>query len=272
MKNIPYFSIITPTLNSEKTIEATVRSVVSQRFSSLEFLIIDGLSTDKTVDKVREIDDKVTILQEKDLGIFDAMNKGIINSRGQVIGIINSDDWYLPGTLERVWEEFESSGSDIVVGGVDVFKKNKFMSSRIHHPEELDAHMLSHPAVFVRSRLYKEIGTFSLEYEIAADYDFLLRAYKSGYKFSSIEESLAGYSLEGFSDSPRNRILSILETESIRFRNNVVSKNRAKANFFESSAKTIIKRNKRFLMVLQLLKSLGGRDIYFNERVRREVQ
>jgi len=272
MNKTPYFSIITPTLNSEKTIEATVRSVISQRFSSLEYIIIDGLSTDTTIYKIQEIEKKLIIVQEKDLGIFDAMNKGISSSHGQVIGIINSDDWYLPGTFERVREEFDSTGADVVVGGVDIFKEQIFVSSRIHHPNELNFHMLSHPAVFVRSSVYKDIGTFNLEYKIAADYDFLLRAYNSGHRFSSIDQSLAGYSLDGFSDSPRNRIRSILETESIRFRNSIVSKNRAKANFLEFSAKTILKRNNRFSMVLELFKSLGDIDIYFSERVNCESQ
>ena len=128
----PYFSIVTPTLNSELTILKTVESVLSQEFPSFEYVIIDGLSSDQTLSMLPKTDHRIRIQSESDLGIFDAMNKGIKAATGVVVGIINSDDWYLPGTFQRVWNQFESTGADVVIGGVEVFTDGINVGSRVH--------------------------------------------------------------------------------------------------------------------------------------------
>jgi glycosyltransferase involved in cell wall biosynthesis len=264
----PYFSIITPTLNSEATILKTVESVLSQGFPSFEYVIIDGLSSDNTLSKLPKTDSRIQIQSEKDLGIFDAMNKGITNANGVVVGIINSDDWYLPGTLEIVWNHFESTGADVVIGGVEVFNDGILVDSRLHSPSEIAHHMVSHPAVFVKREVYELIGKFNLEYRIAADYDFLLRAFTKGLKFSYIQSPISAYSLDGFSDLPRNRIRSILETESIRFQNNTVLRHRAIMRFLEFSLKTITKRNCKKIMFFEMLNSVKSIPKYFQREVR----
>lgn len=252
----PDFSIVTPALNAESTINRTLTSVLSQSHGSIEYLIMDGLSKDNTVFAIPRNDERLIVQSERDLGIFDAMNKGIKGSRGDIVGIINSDDWYLPGTLNAVWEDFETSGADIVLGGVNVYKNDKLIETRLHSSTELIDHMVSHPAVFVKRKVYEEIGLFSLDYRVAADYDFLLKAFKKGYKFSSLQIPLAGYTLDGFSDSPRNRITSIGETELIRFRHKVVSKQIASNRFFEYSFKTILKRKNKLLMTFEFCRWL----------------
>ena len=264
----PYFSIVTPTLNSELTILRTVESVLSQEFPSIEYVIIDGLSSDKTLSMLPKTDHRKRSQSEKDLGIFDAMNKGIKAATGVVVGIINSDDWYLPGTFERVWNQFESTGADIVVGGVEVFNDGINVSSRVHSPSEIAFHMVSHPAVFVKREAYEIIGEFNLEYQIAADYDLLLRAFTKGLKFSYIESPISAYSMDGFSDLPRNRIRSILETEAIRFQNNTAMRYKAMIRFLEFSVKTIAKRNNKKTMFLELLKSIRIMPKYFQRKER----
>lgn len=261
----PDFSIVTPTLNAERTIKKTSTSVLSQSHTSIEYLIMDGLSKDNTIFAIPRDDERLTVQSQQDLGIFDAMNKGIMRSTGTIIGIINSDDWYLPGTLRAVWEEFQSSDADIVLGGVDVYANDKLVETRIHTAPELSDHMVSHPAVFVKREVYEEIGTFSIEYQVAADYEFLLRASQKGYKFSVLQISLAAYSLNGFSDSPRNRMISIAETESIRFKCNVVSKRLAMVRFFEYSFKTILKRNNKLQMTFEFWRLLLQLRIYFGK-------
>ena len=266
----PYFSIVTPTLNSEKTIETTIRSVISQPNVFVEYLIVDGVSTDQTISRIHEVDETIEIFQELDSGIFDAMNKGVAKASGKIVGIINSDDWYLPGTLEIVREVFESTGADVVFGGVEVFSQGVLIGMRAHSCYEINSNMISHPAIFVRRAVYQEIGAFNLDYKVAADYDFLLRAHKSGLKFSKIDRNLAAYTLDGYSDSARNRIISILETESIRFKNGVVSRNRAIAQFVEYSTKTIIKRSNRLVMMHEFISSVMKLGRYFNEGARYE--
>jgi len=247
------------------TIAKTVRSVISQPNIGIEYFIIDGLSTDQTIRRIQQVDESVEIFQEVDSGIFDAMNKGIAKASGKIIGIINSDDWYLTGALEIVQEEFESTGADIVLGGVEVFSKGILIGTRKHSVYEINSNMISHPAIFVKRVVYEEIGAFNLDYKVAADYDFLLRAFKSGLKFSEIDKNLAAYSLDGFSDSARNRVVSILETESIRFKYGVVSRNRAIAQFIEYSIKTIIKRKNRLQMIREFISSIAKLEMYFNE-------
>ena len=264
----PYFSIITPTLNSEATILRTVESVLSQGFPSFEYAILDGLSSDNTISKLPKTDCRIRIQSERDLGIFDAMNKGITDANGVVVGIINSDDWYLPGTFERVWNHFESTGADVVIGGVELFKVGINVGSRVHSPSEIAVNMLSHPAAFVKREAYEVIGKFNLEYRIAADYDFLLRAFTKGLKFSYIQSPISAYSLGGFSDLPRNRIRSILETESIRFQNNTAMRYRTILRFLEFSLKTIVKRNHKKLMFFELLKSVKSMPKYFRRKER----
>ena len=100
----PYFSIITVCYNSEKTIERTITSLRNQSYQNFEYIIIDGGSTDSTLEIIKKNLDVVSILvSEKDEGIYDAMNKGIDLASGEIIGIINSDDWYENDTLENIF-------------------------------------------------------------------------------------------------------------------------------------------------------------------------
>ena len=262
----PNFSIITPTLNSEKTIGKTVNSVLSQSHKSFEYLIIDGSSSDDTLISIELNDQRLNIQSEEDNGIFDAMNKGISKSKGAILGIINSDDWYKPNTLEVVWKLFETTNADIVLAGVDIYENEVLIGSRLHSVEELKDHMVSHPAVFVKRSVYESIGAFNLDYKIASDYDFILRAMKHGYNFTAIHQPLAVYSLGGFSDSPENRIISIVETESIRFKNGFITRRHAVFNFISYSIKTILGRQGKLKMSIQFKETLKNLAFYFEKR------
>jgi len=272
VNNKPYFSIITPSLNSEKTIQRTVESVLSQKFASFEYAVIDGFSSDTTLSKIPKTDDRISIKSEKDLGIYDAMNKGIRNANGVVVGIINSDDWYLPDAFETVQNHFESTGVDIAIGGVELFKDGVKVGSRIHFETEIQNHMVSHPAVFVKKTVYQNIGGFNPVYRIAADYDFLLRAFAKGVKFSHIPVVISAYSLGGFSDLPRNRIQSILETESIKLQNKVIARNKALLRFLRFSLKTIAKRDSKRIMIIELVKCIKRVPFYFAGKIKYETR
>ncbi|EKD55550.1 MAG: Glycosyltransferase family 2 protein, partial [uncultured bacterium] len=117
------FSIITVTYNSAKTLETTIKSVIDQSFPYIEYIVVDGGSTDGTLDIIKKYQDKITKwVSEKDGGISDAMNKGIKMASGDIIGIIHADDWYEIGALEKVDAAFESTGTDIVCGKVRFYK------------------------------------------------------------------------------------------------------------------------------------------------------
>lgn len=252
MTQSPKISVVTATYNSESTILRTVRSVLSQGFDELEYIVIDACSTDSTSEKIGQYIGQVKFYSEPDTGIFDGMNKGVQLCQGLIIGIINSDDWYLSGSFQAVWDEFLNSDCDVVIGGIDVYENNNKIGSRSHTVEEIESHMVSHPGIFIKRRVYEEIGGFNLNYRVAADYDFLLRALKNSYRFSILHSSVSAYSLGGYSDSPKLRIVSIFETEIIRNRHGVISNVRAFWNAVSISLKTIYKRDHKKEMLREL--------------------
>ena len=111
----PAFSIITVCLNSEKTVERTINSVLNQTFNDVEYIIIDGGSTDNTLNIIESYEEQITtIISEPDKGLYYAMNKGLALAKGRLIGIINSDDWYEPNTLDLVYQEYLKTGEEAV--------------------------------------------------------------------------------------------------------------------------------------------------------------
>ena len=119
-------SIITVCLNSEKTIEQTIRSVLGQKDEDFEYIIVDGCSSDNTLDIVGKYSKDITrIVSEQDGGIYDAMNKGIALATGEIIGIINSDDWYEEGALEAVRKCFQAVNAEVVYGRMNLVNENE---------------------------------------------------------------------------------------------------------------------------------------------------
>lgn len=195
-------SVITVCLNSEKTIEQTIKSVLSQKYDDLEYLIIDGGSTDGTMKIIEKYQEQLSIVvSEPDEGLYDAMNKGIALATGDVIGIINSDDWYEPETLWMVAKGFEDIHVDVLHAQMKLIGgeyKNEIREVR--KMEELRYRMiLNHPTVFVRKRAYIKYGFFDTKYQICADYELLLRFYAKGARFKYIERVLANYRVDGLS-------------------------------------------------------------------------
>lgn len=196
-------SIITVCLNSERTIDQTIQSVIGQNFEDCEYIVIDGCSTDSTLkilDKYKK--DISIIISEQDNGIYDAMNKGISLATGDIIGIINSDDWYEPGAFKIISKHFEESDAEVVYGNVNVWKENGELEdySIANSLERIRTEMsISHPSVFIKKDVYARYGAFHLEYTICADYELLLRFYSKGVKFICIDKILANFRRGGIS-------------------------------------------------------------------------
>lgn len=178
-------SIITVCFNSAATIRDTIESVLSQSYSDIEYIVVDGASTDGTVDVIREYEASISrIISEPDSGIYDAMNKGLASAAGDIVGILNSDDFFeSPDTIQHVVDGFHSgSHVDIVFGDVvfvgpsDLATIKRFYSSRSFETWKLRfGWMPPHPATFVRKSAYERCGQYSLKYEIASDYDMFVR-------------------------------------------------------------------------------------------------
>lgn len=178
-------SIITVCFNSEKTIRDTIESVLSQDYPEIEYIIVDGLSNDTTMQIVSEYNNKITkIVSEKDHGIYDAMNKGIQLATGSVIGMLNSDDYFeYPSAITDVVNCFISKpDASLVFGDVIVvdpfntqnitrfYNANKFKTWKLRF-----GWMPPHPATFIKRSAYDQVGGYSLEYEISADYELFVR-------------------------------------------------------------------------------------------------
>lgn len=177
-------SIITVCYNSAVTIEKTIRSVISQNFHDLEYIIIDGGSTDGTAEIISHYQDDIAVyISEPDQGIYDAMNKGLSAASGEIAAFLNSDDWYLPNVLGRVEMYFNRYLADIVSGGIYVCKDGKCEKAPRSKltGENIFFHIVCpHPALFVRRELYHRLGKFDVSYNIAADTKWIMNAYAKG--------------------------------------------------------------------------------------------
>ncbi len=208
------FSIITICYNSEKTIERTIKSVLGQTYKDLEYIIVDGCSKDRTLDIVKKyeplFEGRMKWKSEPDRGIYDAMNKGIRIAKGNIIGIVNSDDWFQPDTLQRVYDYYSLNGHDetsCYCGSINFHYNNgtvQEMSVDLelfdHYSKTYQIGGVRHPAVFVPQKVYKSCGLFDEELSIIADTDLLLRFKNNKVKFIPIPFVLSNMSDGGVSN------------------------------------------------------------------------
>lgn len=181
-------SIITVVYNNKLTIREAILSVIEQTYEDIEYIIIDGGSTDGTKEILEEYRSNFTVfISEPDNGIYDAMNKGIELAKGDVIGILNSDDLYEDeNVIKDVMAHFKSDPSLFILYGNLVYVKNNDVNktvrnwiSKPYYDQFFEnGDVPPHPALFVRSTVYKVVGHFNLNYKLAADYEFMLRVFK----------------------------------------------------------------------------------------------
>lgn len=204
MKNT-LVSIITVCYNSEKFIRGTIESVLNRTYKNIQYIIIDGKSTDKTlsiIDEYRErFGNRLTLVSEKDSGIYNAMNKGLALVRGELVRIINSDDYYELDAVEKMVEQYEIHGSGVYYGYERSLKNEKEYCISRKNPDFLHETMVAHESAFVTTDIYKKVGNFNEKYKIAADYDLMLRIKKSDTAFFSIDSIISNFRFGGASSS-----------------------------------------------------------------------
>lgn len=177
-------SIITVVLNNVQHIEDCMNSVIQQAYKNVEYIIIDGGSTDGTIDIIKKYEKQISMwVSEPDRGIYDAMNKGIIKSTGDIIGILNSDDVYAnEKAIGRVIACFSNTNADTCYGDLvyvdrrDIKKNIRYWKSNSYHKDNFRrGWMPPHPTFFVKRKIYPKYGGFNLSFPLAADYELMLR-------------------------------------------------------------------------------------------------
>ena len=199
-------SVITVVFNDVEHIVGAIESVISQNYSCIEYIVVDGGSTDGTLEVINEYRDQISLIfSEPDRGIYDAMNKGISLSSGEVVGFLHADDFFSScGVISSIVDHISSIGSDVVYGDLDYVSENN-ADHVVRHwqagpfiKEKLrSGWMPPHPTVYAVRKVYEQLGGFDCSYRIAADYDFMLRILskdelKIGYKPSVLVKMRTG--------------------------------------------------------------------------------
>ena len=197
----PLVSIITIVYNGEKYIEGAILSVLDQSYSNIEYIVVDGGSTDGTISIINKYRSRIQkFVSEKDRGISDAFNKGIKMAKGEWIGILNADDWYERDAVEIVMTN--SQGADLIYGDMKLWNNDQpdFVLKGNHSLLESEM-TLNHPTVFVKKSCYDQLGLFDERYRCAMDYDMLLRLKVNGARFVYVSHVVANMRWGGFSDA-----------------------------------------------------------------------
>ena len=222
--NSPLVSIITVTYNSEKYLEETIRSIVDQNYKNIEYIIIDGGSTDNTLDIIKRYIDKINyVISEKDNGMYDALNKGFSYSTGDIIGFCNSDDLlYSKDTIKNIVESYKKERFSCCYGSVQYVDENA-NNLYARNPLEFKPRYLvtlgmpfAQPTFFWTRELMDKTGCFNLEYKIVSDYDFIGRLLLNSENIYRIKSYLVKFRKHGESFGNGNSLLALKESRQIR--------------------------------------------------------
>lgn len=223
--NGPLVTVVTVCFNAERHIAEAIESVLGQTYPELEYLVVDGGSTDGTLNIIRSHEDhfrgRLSWTSEPDAGIYDAMNKGIARSSGPLIGLLNADDSYPPEAVARVVEAYLAHPeTGAVYGDVEVVDGSgnliRVERARVLGPGEVrpDRMPMCHQSLFITRRTYDEIGTYDASYRVLADYEWMLRALSRGVTMTHVPAVLARFRAGGACSVQAKR--SAAEREIIR--------------------------------------------------------
>lgn len=227
-------SIITATFNSAKTIESSIQSVIDQTYPDIEYIIVDGGSTDQTLELVESYQKDYTNIifnSEPDQGIYDALNKGIAKATGEVIGFLHSDDFFEnEKVIQDIMTCFQNQQSDGVYGDLKYVnaaqptKVVRYWKSRSFHKSLLTkGWMPAHPTLFLKKEIYQLFGKFDLKFSIAADYDFMLRILKEEIlSFAYLPQVITNMRVGGASNRSLKNIIQKSKEDYQALQNNKI--------------------------------------------------
>lgn len=203
--NRPLVSVITVVKNGERHLAQTIESVINQTYDNTEYIIIDGGSTDGTLSIIKGYEGRIDYwISEKDEGISDAFNKGINRSNGELIGILNSDDWYEEDTISKVVKVYLADRTiGVIHGDIRCYQDDKPLFVKFPHCnfQRIWRDMIcNHPACFVARKIYEQFGPFDKSLKVAMDYELILRFYINKVEFYYINEVLTNIGYGGYSE------------------------------------------------------------------------
>jgi glycosyltransferase involved in cell wall biosynthesis len=208
---MPLVSVITVCLNSAKTIEQTIQSILNQTYDNIEYIVVDGASTDGTASILKKYDDKIDYyISEPDGGLYDAMNKGLALAKGDYILILNSDGWYTDDAVMSLVSAKKYSGCDMVSAlaqYVDANGKNVNLQPSMSYDASVRFRMpLRHETMLVPAGLYNIHGGYDTRYRIIADFDFTLRLFEAGVTHYEIPRPLLFFRNTGVSSTALDKL------------------------------------------------------------------
>jgi glycosyltransferase involved in cell wall biosynthesis len=217
----PLISIITVVFNGKKYLKQAIQSVINQSYQNIEYIIIDGGSTDGTIEIIKQYENSIDYwISESDRGLYDAMNKGIAVAHGEIIGILNSDDLYFQDTVLEVVKEYQKVQHPCVIYG-NMLKFNDAQGKVSWHRGDLTDRAfttakiaINHPTCFVQRSLYEKFGGFKPEYEVGADRELMMRFYSQGVTFINTNKTLAKFRLGG--TTSYQSLVSIFKREIVQ--------------------------------------------------------
>lgn len=218
-----FFSIIIPTFNAEKTINECLLSICNQDFQDFEVWIIDALSKDHTLSIANSFTkDNIKIISEKDLGIYDAMNKGINLANGEFLYFMGSDDTFFnPKVLKEIHKAINLNTDQIIYGNVKMNGNNKWVKDGSVYGGAFDlkrvlSHNIPHQAIFYRRTVFSSLGGYNLHYPIFADHDFNIKAF-SKYTFKYVEIIVANFQVGGASTNRSDKFQEDKAANIVRY-------------------------------------------------------
>ena len=257
----PLISVITVVLNGEKYLEETISSVLKQTYENVEYILIDGKSTDRTLDIIQKYDHLIDFwVSEKDSGIYNAMNKGITLSRGDFVGFVGSDDYLYTNTLTKLANAARKGPIDYTVGPVDLIKKNKKFHDKISIlPNFLENKRFiydmatHHLSFYINKKIINKLGVFDEKFKIRSDFDMTISVISMGKNYYKFPDSVGAFRQGGVSGSYQ----SYFETYYI-LRKHGISMTKSISNVFLSIVKLFIIKNFPSFIVKWLRKNFSS--------------
>jgi glycosyltransferase involved in cell wall biosynthesis len=268
------FSIVTPSFNQGQFIRATIDSVLEQNVSNLQYIVMDGGSSDQTVSILKEYGHRLTFFSERDKGTADALNRGFALCRNDFIGWLNSDDVYYPKTLTRVLELFqEHPGIDVIYGRAHHIDEagatiEEYPTSEWSFEKLINHCIISQPAAFFRRQVIERFGALDQAHKYCVDYEFWIRLAKQGARFLYVPEFFAATRLHAAAKTVASRLECHADINEIMVKHLGYVPERWISNYAHIKAEKVVNREENEVAFIRsLILQLCLADLRWNRKV-----